>query len=114
MFKSRAVHKGKIMTITEMVYSANSIARKNGFNISQSNKESFNDLMKHIKSELKELKRSEKPWEIRDCGEYNPDSYEAELADIVIRIASYCGHQHINLEDEILKKMDYNSKRKYH
>jgi len=37
-----------------------------------------------------------------------------ELADAVIRIADLCGKLEINLEDVILQKLEYNSKREDH
>lgn len=36
-----------------------------------------------------------------------------QCADVVIRIAHYCSLEGINLEDELLKKMDYNNKRPF-
>lgn len=36
-----------------------------------------------------------------------------ELADVFIRLADYCGHMHINLEEEVGLKMEKNKKRSY-
>jgi len=103
------------ITIHEMVAGANNTARINGLNISKSNIQSFDDMIKHIKLELKEVKKAEKPWVMKTYSStaYDPNSFEAELADIVIRIASYCGLEHIDLERAIIEKMEYNQTRNY-
>lgn len=40
-----------------------------------------------------------------------PEGVPSELADVVIRIADTCGKYGIDLEDIILKKLDYNATR---
>jgi NTP pyrophosphatase (non-canonical NTP hydrolase) len=41
------------------------------------------------------------------------DNFKEELADIVIRVADLAGGLDIDLEDEILKKMEKNTLRPY-
>lgn len=41
------------------------------------------------------------------------DGFKEELADVVIRIADLCGGLGIDLEKEILRKMDANESRSY-
>ena len=40
-------------------------------------------------------------------------NFKEELADVAIRLADLCGGLDIDLEDEIIKKMDINSKRQF-
>jgi NTP pyrophosphatase (non-canonical NTP hydrolase) len=48
----------------------------------------------------------------RMCFEnYIKNSFEDELADVVIRIMDLCGYLHIDLEAHILAKMQYNATR---
>lgn len=42
-----------------------------------------------------------------------PEGVAAELADVVIRVADYCGAHGINLEAAIIDKLAYNAKRAY-
>lgn|SRR3990167_7920614 len=42
-----------------------------------------------------------------------PEGFPAELADAVIRIADLCGWMGIDLNDAIIRKMDYNKTRGY-
>ena len=43
----------------------------------------------------------------------NKDNFKEELADVMIRLADLCGGLEIDLEYEIKKKMEINSKRPY-
>lgn len=42
-----------------------------------------------------------------------PEGIPIELADLVIRIADYCGYAGISLEDAVQTKMDYNATRSF-
>ena len=78
----------------------------------------FYDLVSHLKSEAREIKKAipeaEKGFFTGNrmtSTIYNPNSFEAELSDIVIRVMSFCGHYGIDLEREIIEKMLYNKSR---
>ena len=43
----------------------------------------------------------------------NIDNFKEELADVAIRLADLCGGLEIDLEDEIIKKMEKNKVRPY-
>ena len=101
------------MTIENLVAKAGWNAIDKGLVFPQSYKNSFIDYHKHIKSELKELRKAVKPWNPVDTTTtlYDPNSFEAELADIVIRTASYCDWIGVDLQKAITDKMAYNEKR---
>jgi len=101
------------MDIDFLVKRAGKIAKDKGFNKIKSQDNSFKDFHRHIKSELKELKKAVKPWEPIDHTTtfYDPNSCEAEIADIIIRTASYCDLIGVDLNKAVMEKMFYNSKR---
>jgi NTP pyrophosphatase (non-canonical NTP hydrolase) len=65
-----------------------------------------------IGSELGELVEAvRKPSVSEHCPELSAE--EEELADIVIRVLDYCGHQEIDIERAIQIKHQYNQTRSY-
>ena len=46
-------------------------------------------------------------------GNEKPEGIPIELADVIIRIADFCGLHNINLEEAIETKIDYNRLRPY-
>jgi len=49
----------------------------------------------------------------RDCYKCKPVGLPSELADIIIRVADFCGHEGIDIEAAIKAKMAYNKTRSY-
>jgi len=43
----------------------------------------------------------------------NNDKFKEEIADVYIRLGDMCGHLGINIEEEILRKMEINKNRPY-
>ncbi len=66
-------------------------------------------------SEALESYRNKEPysWEQQDLHGLKPMGLASEFADILIRIGHYCDLLHIDLENEVLKKLEYNAKRPY-
>lgn len=55
-------------------------------------------------------------FEVSDMNEWNGEKVEgiaAELADCIIRILDYCGHENIDIENALKIKHDYNKTRLY-
>lgn len=78
------------------------------------------ELVLDLESELRELKEafansSYSPKTIDDSHsffiEHIKDTVEDELADIIIRVLSYCSYANINIEKHILRKMEFNKTR---
>ena len=75
-------------------------------------------MIQDLKSEMKELRKASvrykkdliSPVHITSTA-YDSDSFEAEMADIIIRLMSFCERFHIDLPLAILEKMDYNETR---
>ena len=65
-------------------------------------------------SEAFEEYRAGKPIkEIYDSGFDKPEGFPIELADVIIRIADFCGLHEIDLEEAIRFKMTYNKTRSH-
>lgn len=47
------------------------------------------------------------------CGHGKPEGIPIELADCIIRILDYCGHEGIDIEEAIRIKHEYNKTRPY-
>ena len=47
------------------------------------------------------------------CKERKPEGIAVELADCIIRILDYCGHEGIDIDSIVRTKMDYNKTRPY-
>lgn len=45
--------------------------------------------------------------------QYNPSSFAAEMADIIIRVLDTCERYGINIEQEMFDKLEYNKSRDY-
>ena len=74
------------------------------------------DLLMLMVCELAEAMEEHRDWrepyEIRVVAG-KPEGIPIELADVVIRILSFCGKYDINLEDAVLRKMAYNATREH-
>ena len=85
------------------------IAKKKGW-IEPDN--SFGDFISEVHGEVSEAFEEFKDNESVHCKWKNncgrPEGVPSELADVVIRIMSYCGEVGIDLHAEIIEKMDYN------
>ena len=102
------------MNIKDLVTAAGMNAYRKGQIKRQSYSKSLKDYYNHMKSELKEVKKAEKPWSGVNVTmtAYNPDSFESEIADLIIRTASYCHLMGIDLDKAIIEKLAYNETRK--
>jgi NTP pyrophosphatase (non-canonical NTP hydrolase) len=49
----------------------------------------------------------------QDCKKAKPEGIPIELADCIIRILDYCGHEGIDIEEAIRIKHEYNKTRPY-
>lgn len=77
-------------------------------------KRTFGEIIALCHSELSEAlesyRNSEPPiWYAED----KPEGMAVELADCIIRILDYCGHENIDIEDVIRTKHEYNRTRPY-
>ena len=62
-------------------------------------------------SEALECVRKEARETVLRAGDQKPEGLGVELADVVIRVADLCGRLGINLEAELIRKMEYNKTR---
>ena len=88
------------MNINELCRLAHENARNKGF---WDNPKEFGTLIALLHSELSEALEADRKEDIVNVKE--------ELADVAIRLGDLCGGLGIDLEAEIIKKMDRNKKR---
>ena len=118
------------MTIKKLQDKAFSNALKHGFHHKDQN---IGELLMLIVSELSEALEADRKNKHADLQKYNAgiatyngesesqdkstfefyikDTFEDELADVVIRVADLCGYLNIDLESHIKAKMRYNESR---
>ena len=109
------MENNKDLTVKKLVKEAHENAEKHGFWNDYKELEKNNDLVNGnnaignrlmlIVSEVAEAQEG-----LRH-GDY--DNFAEELADVAIRLADLCGGLGIDLETEILKKMEVNKNRPY-
>ena len=100
------------MNINEFVDRAHENAAKHGFWEQHENLEKYDDILVSTGNMLM-LVVGEVSEAHEALRKNDKENFKEELADIVIRVADMCGGLDIDLEYEIIKKMDTNSKRPY-
>lgn len=78
---------------------------------------SFGDILSLCHSELSEAleehRNGHSPTEIYYSEEGKPEGISIELADCIIRILDYCGHEGIDIAQAMIIKHEYNKSRPY-
>lgn len=113
------------MNINEITKEIHQNAVKHGW---WDEERTFGDIIALCHSELSEALeeyRNSKPiiyfkeingFEVSEMSEWNgekPEGIATELADCIIRILDYCGHEGIDIENVIKIKHEYNKSRPY-
>jgi len=108
------------MQINELVKEVHENAKQHGW---WDSPKSFGEIIALIHSEaseaLEEYRNGHEPNETYYPNKpplteiCKPEGIPSELADIVIRVMDYCGHEGIDLEKIILEKHEYNKTRPY-
>ena len=98
------------MTVKQLIERAYLTAKSKGFHDKPVEKGTLIALMH---SELSEALEAMRKPDRKDEHLPDEDAVGLELADCVIRIFDYCGRFDIDLEDLIVKKMDYNDNRSH-
>lgn len=93
----------KIYSINELIKECHRIAKEKGWWDTQRNDGELIALMHSELSEALEVMRNHA----------GGDAIAEELADCCIRIFDYCGARNIDLENTLLKKIEYNQTRPY-
>ena len=93
----------RIWLINEFIKECHSIAKEKGWWTQERND---GELIALMHSELSEALEA-----MRNHG--SKDAIAEELADCCIRIFDYCGARDIDLENTLLKKIEYNKTRTY-
>ncbi|MBM08059.1 MAG: hypothetical protein CMF69_00545 [Magnetovibrio sp.] len=104
------------MKINELIYEAYANALDKGWHETQRSVPELLCLMhSEISEALEEHRNGRQPTDIyyNDSKPTKPEGIPIELADIVIRIADFCGLHKIDLADAIRTKLDYNKTRSY-
>lgn len=101
------------MLINELAKEVHENAVKHGW---WEENRTFGDIISLCHAELsealEEYRNGHKPNETYYNGA-KPEGIPTELADVIIRIMDYCGHEGIDLEEAIADKMVYNETRPY-
>ena len=106
------------MNIKNLVDTSYSMAIEKGWHETE---RSVPELLCLIHAEVSEALEEYRNGHETDCiyfvpdssGNDKPEGIPIELADVVIRIADFCGLHNINLEEAIEIKADYNKRRPY-
>lgn len=93
----------KIRKINEFIRECHTIAKDKGW---WENERNDGELIALMHSELSEALEAMR-------NHAKKDDVAEELADCCIRIFDYCGARQIDLEEVLLKKMEYNKNRTY-
>jgi len=117
------------MTISELVEKAYANAKEKGFHDKE---QSVGEILMLIVSELSEALEAHRSGKVlsnleftqingvivedifssnNSFEKYIKDTFEDELADVVIRVADLCGHMGIDLQRHIELKMEFNKSR---
>ena len=89
------------MHIIKLIDESHRISKKHGF---WDTDKTFPEYMMLVVGEISEAVEAHR------CG--NIDKMKEEIADIFIRLCDACGRWDIDIESEIVKKMEINKKRK--
>jgi len=103
----------KPLTIVSLVRQAFSTAEKKGWHEKPRSALEVAALFHSEISEFVEEMRSNRPIDLVGFDKDKPVGAQIELADLIIRVADYCGEQHLDLERAIRAKMKYNKTRPY-
>ena len=109
------------MTVNELVQSAYANAKEKGF-YDNWNNQNIGCLLMQIVSELSEAMEAHRQGKYTSFVSLPPnftlpkmdeikDTFEVEIADAFIRLASLCGYLNIDIEKFINAKMEYNKLR---
>jgi NTP pyrophosphatase (non-canonical NTP hydrolase) len=102
------------MRIDHLIQDAFTIAKAKGFTNATIG-EDFALMHSEISEALEEYRNGRRPDEIYTCNVdgHKPLGIPIELADVVIRIAHFCGKHGIDLERAISLKLSYNDLRPF-
>jgi NTP pyrophosphatase (non-canonical NTP hydrolase) len=102
------------MEIKELCKEAHRIAKEHGFWEEGTNR-NIGESIALMHSELSEAFEDYREHGFRyiEHSDGKPDGFCVELADCIIRIADFCQAFGINIEKNIIKKMEYNKTRPY-
>lgn len=103
------------MKLNEICKESHQISKDHGWHDSE---RTFGDFIALCHSELSEAleyfrKTGNTTETIYETDNGKPEGVPSELADVIIRIADYCGQMNIDLEEIVRVKMDYNKSRSY-
>lgn len=105
------------ITITDLILESNKTARSKGW--WDDPDRNVPELLALVHSEISEAlevyrnKGKNGLNETWDSETGKPEGFTIELADVLIRIADMCGELNLDLNDAIIRKMEYNGKRPY-
>ncbi|NLL18810.1 MAG: hypothetical protein GX262_07265 [Clostridia bacterium] len=78
---------------------------------------SFGDILSLCHSELSEALEEHRnghlPTEVYFSNEEKPEGIPVELADCIIRVLDYCGHEGIDIAQAVITKHEFNKTRPY-
>lgn len=100
------------LSINDIIRGAHQNAAEKGFwDQPQTVAESIALMHSELSEALEDYRAGESPNELKYEPNGKPIGIPSELADVVIRIADFCGYHDIDLEKAIADKMAYNETR---